>query len=93
MSKSSETSRQAVVNALLEYATVLRGSDNGDFTGGHAEANNLLWTNPFAFLLGVVFDQSVGAGQAWRAPYLLRQRLGHLDPARMADDPALSTLR
>jgi hypothetical protein len=35
----------------------------------------------------VVFDQGVIAERAWEAPYLLRQRLGHLDPARMAAEP------
>jgi uncharacterized HhH-GPD family protein len=41
----------------------------------------------FAFLLAVIFDQGVPYGRAWRAPLLLRERLGHLDPGRIAGDP------
>jgi uncharacterized HhH-GPD family protein len=43
--------------------------------------------NPFAFLLAVIFDQGIPAERAWRAPYDLMRRLGHLDPARMLADP------
>ena len=32
----------------------------------------------------VLFDQGVPAERAWLAPMLLRQRLGHLDLARIA---------
>ena len=38
-------------------------------------------------LSGVLFDQGIPAERAWAAPYLLRQRMGHLDPARIARDP------
>jgi hypothetical protein len=45
-------------------------------------------TDPFAFLLAIIFDQGINrARAAWAAPYLLRQRLGHLDPALMAAAP------
>ncbi len=36
--------------------------------------------------LGVLFDQQVSYEKAWEAPYLLQQRLGHLDPAWIAVD-------
>jgi uncharacterized HhH-GPD family protein len=51
------------------------------------EANDLVYNNAFAFLTGVIFDQGIPAERAWLAPYLLRQRLGHLDPARVAAEP------
>ena len=38
--------------------------------------------------MAVVCDQGIVAERAWAIPYLLRERLGHLDPARMAAAPA-----
>lgn len=78
--------RPAVVAALLAYGAAHDGVPDGtalDFTP-NAQANVLLRSDPFAFLLGVLFDQNISAERAWIAPYLLRQRLGHLDPARIA---------
>jgi uncharacterized HhH-GPD family protein len=48
------------------------------------EANELVLRDPFAFLLGVIFDQGVSAERAWRAPFELRRRLGHFELARIA---------
>ena len=82
--------RAAVAAALLVYGSDHEGSSDGaalDFTAS-PEANDLLRHDPLAFLLGVLFDQNIPAERAWIAPYLLRQRLGHLDPARIANDLA-----
>jgi hypothetical protein len=49
-------------------------------------------SNSNAWLLGVTFDQGVRAEDAWDAPYLLKQRLGHLNMRRIAKTP-LSKLR
>ena len=57
-----------------------------DFTSD-AEANELLRRDAFAFLTAVLFDQGVPAERAWIAPHLLRQRMGHLDPAQIVSDP------
>lgn len=38
-------------------------------------------------LLGLLFDHGIPSDRAWRAPLLLRQRLGHLDPRRIILDP------
>jgi endonuclease III len=35
----------------------------------------------------VIFDQGIAFQRAWAAPYELRKRLGHLDPARIAAEP------
>jgi uncharacterized HhH-GPD family protein len=43
------------------------------------EADCLVKASPEAFLLGVLFTQGVPAERAWAGPYLLRERLGHLD--------------
>ena len=78
----------AIVQALLDYGQTQAPETVGrpTFTP-HPDANLLIWTNPFAFLLAVVFDQGIPAERAWRAPYELMQRLGHLDPERMLADP------
>jgi len=49
-----------------------------------AEADELIKTSPTAFLIAVLFTQGIPAERAWAGPYLLRQRLGHLDLARLA---------
>jgi uncharacterized HhH-GPD family protein len=80
--------QQAVVAALLRYGREWdeqRVGREPELTP-HPEANRLILDNPYAFLLGVIFDQGIPAERAWRAPYELRLRLGHLDPARMAGE-------
>jgi len=80
---------QAIVESLLRYGREHANEHAGEppqFTP-HAEANRLILENPFAFLLAVIFDQGIPAERAWRAPYQLRTRLGHLDPAQMVVQP------
>ena len=48
------------------------------------EANRLLAENPFALLVGFALDQQVTVQQAFQGPLRLRQRLGTLDPAKVA---------
>lgn len=82
--------RQAVVSALLEYARKTTEAVTGDPTfTPNPWANRLIIDDPFAFLLAVIFDQGIVAERAWGAPYELRQRLGHLDPKRIAEEPEL----
>jgi uncharacterized HhH-GPD family protein len=81
---------QAIVTALLRFGREHqqereRIGAEPQFTP-HPQANRLLIDDPFAFLLAVIFDQGIGAERAWRAPYELRLRLGHLDPVRIAAD-------
>ena len=52
------------------------------------EANELLETDPLALLIGLVLDQQVKMEKAFRGPYDLKQRLGHLDAQTIASmDP------
>lgn len=78
-----------VVQALLTYGAEQAPAQPGvvSFTP-HPEANHLVLNDAFAFLLGVVFDQGIPAERAWRAPYDLKVRLGHLDPSRLVADPS-----
>lgn len=75
-----------MVAALVAYGAQEHTTPDGaalDFTPD-AEANELIRSDPFAFLCAVIFDQGVPAERAWLAPRLLRDRLGHLDPVRVA---------
>lgn len=51
---------------------------------GDAEADDLLSTDPLALLIGMLLDQQVPMETAFAGPAKLRQRLGHLDAARIA---------
>ena len=48
------------------------------------EANRLIADDANALLIGFVLDQQVPVQKAFAGPLALRQRLGHLDPARIA---------
>ncbi|MGQ0825421.1 MAG: HhH-GPD-type base excision DNA repair protein [Actinomycetota bacterium] len=52
-----------------------------------AEANRLLAAEPFAVTIGMLLDQQVPMEWAFRAPALLKQRLGALDPPAIAAMP------
>lgn len=47
-------------------------------------ANQLLETDPFALLIGMVLDQQVKMEKAFGGPYELKRRLGHLDAREIA---------
>jgi uncharacterized HhH-GPD family protein len=51
---------------------------------GRPEADHLLETDPLALLIGLVLDQQVKMEKAFSGPYDLRERLGHLEAARIA---------
>jgi len=48
------------------------------------EADELINSNPFALLAGMLFDQQVSLEWAFRAPATLQQRMGHFDVGRIA---------
>ena len=48
------------------------------------EANALLVSDPFALLVGFALDQQVPVPKAFMGPLVLRERLGTLEPARVA---------
>lgn len=80
---------KAVAQALLAHGAALAAqlkSGGSKFTPD-PDANALIWSDPFAFLLAVIADMGIRAERAWALPYLLRQRLGYLSPAELAADP------
>jgi uncharacterized HhH-GPD family protein len=81
--------RRAVATALLAHGEALATALGGAAARltPREEANALIHNDPFAFLIAVVCDQGIVAERAWAIPYDLGQRLGHLDPGRMAGKP------
>ncbi|MCI0634871.1 MAG: hypothetical protein L0206_13275 [Actinobacteria bacterium] len=85
----TEKTRSRVARALIEYEEHLNGplqQGTGRLTEDE-EADRFVHQDGFAFLLAVLFDQGIGYGRAWGAPFELRRRLGHLDPHRMVREP------
>jgi uncharacterized HhH-GPD family protein len=81
--------QRAVVRVLLAHGEALADELAGgplSFTPD-PEANELVHTDPFAFLIGVVCDHGIRAERAWAVPYELRRRIGHVDPVRLAVEP------
>src|SRR4051794_6224737 len=56
------------------------------FTGDD-EADELLAAEPFALLVGFALDQQVTVPTAFAGPLKLKQRLGTIDPKRLAALP------
>src|SRR5688572_28848338 len=55
---------------------------------GDKDADRLLSDEPLALLIGMLLDQQVPMETAFAGPAKLRERLGHLDAARIANhDP------
>jgi uncharacterized HhH-GPD family protein len=54
---------------------------------GNPEADALLADDPFALLVGFALDQQVTVPTAFLGPLKIKQRLGHLDPAKIAALP------
>lgn len=87
--------RRLSMNQRLIYVTILKEVLSSPiFTSlsrtelGYSsseEANDFIFNVPMAFLVGLIFDQGISSTQAWTAPLHLRERLGHLDPAKIAD--------
>ncbi|HEY2571980.1 MAG TPA: HhH-GPD-type base excision DNA repair protein [Solirubrobacteraceae bacterium] len=50
-----------------------------------AEANRLIASDPMALLIGFVLDQQVSVQKAFSGPLELRERLGTLDPSKLAE--------
>ncbi|MGD0393368.1 MAG: hypothetical protein ABSC41_12075 [Acidimicrobiales bacterium] len=85
----TDVRQKAVTAALLAFGREHHTAEIEavpEFTG-NPEANELLRSDPFAFLCAVIFDQGVPSERAWLAPWQLKERLGHLDPTRIAADP------
>lgn len=55
------------------------------FFTADAEANKLIASDPMALLIGFVLDQQVTVQKAFAGPLVLRERVGSLDAAALAE--------
>jgi uncharacterized HhH-GPD family protein len=79
---------RALVETLLAFGARLEaGRRAAEGSALDPVADALTAADPFAFLVGVLADQGMRSERAWRVPFDLRTRLGHLDPARIARSP------
>jgi len=86
-SAPSESSlRGDVVTAILAFGRQLSSSAKASFTPD-PEADAFVRRDAFAFLVAVVCDEQIRFEAAWEAPLRLRNRLGHWDIQRIADEP------
>jgi uncharacterized HhH-GPD family protein len=86
---TSGPDRRPVASALVAYGIELAeqgAAQVGSGFTGRAGPDSLIASSPEAFLLGVLFTQGIPAERAWAGPYLLRERLGHLDLERLASE-------
>ena len=82
---------KSVAAELLAYGRDLHresAAQFGDSFSGNPKADALIESSANAFLLGVLFTQGIPAERAWSAPYELKVRLGTLDLAYLAENPA-----
>lgn len=80
---------QACGDALREYGRQLAEAGAAQVGASFTdipEADALIRDSAEAFLIGVLFTQGIPAERAWAGPWHLRQRLGHLDLRRLADE-------
>jgi endonuclease-3 len=78
--------KQETKNALIKFGKKLGklNSKKEKYFTPNFRADKLIWNNSLAYLLAVILDQSMKAEKVWEIPYLLKQRLGHLDVYKIA---------
>ncbi len=73
--------KQKIAQILLEFGKKKMKEINkeGYFAKHNLKADRFIWENPLTFLIAVILNQSMKAEKVWEIPYLLNERLGHLD--------------
>ena len=83
-------SQSLLVRGILQFGDVLAGRDPGrlnpTLTDNEA-ANELLVSDDWAFLAGVIGDYQMPAERAWAVPYKLSRRLGGWSVELVANHP------
>lgn len=65
------------------YSLVMTNAPKFPITG-EAQSDKLLEDNPLALVIGMLLDQQVTMEWAFKGPYVLKERLGDLDPQEIA---------
>jgi hypothetical protein len=83
---ATHVARQSAGADLGQVIAVIRevGRRAPRFSTGLTEADDLVYSNPFAFLLACSLDRGARSENIWRIPYFIQRDLGHLDPSRLA---------
>jgi endonuclease III len=76
---------KALRDKLLEFGRQELGKHRSWIFTPNLSAEKLICEDSNAFLFAVIFDQGIEAERAWALPYELKQRLGHLDPGKIAN--------
>lgn len=79
-----ENTRTLYIKALEEIQATSKLSLEEKGYSHSEKANALIFSNPLAFVIGLIFDQSIQSRLAWEAPLVLQERLGHLDAQKIA---------
>lgn len=78
-------SESAVAEFLLELVDNKRFNRTDFFPAYHQQASQLVGTNPYAFALALSLHRQTRKTETiWTIPFDLREKLGHLDPVRIA---------
>ncbi len=88
--RSAEFASSHVVAALLAFGEELDAIEASRLTTvltNDPPANELLVTDPWGFLAGVICDYQMPADRAWATPYRLAQRLGGWSVGLVASRP------
>jgi uncharacterized HhH-GPD family protein len=79
--------KQRIAKTLIEFGKKFEKPNfrKERYFTPNLEADNLIWKNSLAYLFAVILDQSMKADKVWEVPYLLKQRLGHLDVRKIVN--------
>ena len=79
------TSKQQIAQKIIDFGKTkeVLDTENG-FVGQNKDINRFLRNTPFAYILGVLYDQQIKAETAWSIPYYIYQELWHLDVEKIA---------
>jgi len=77
--KATGSTSEELIEAICTF-----GRSVPRFTTGLEEADDLVFSDPFAFLVACSLDRGTKSEIIWKLPYYLRKHFGHLDPARIS---------
>ena len=84
-SSLSGRAQKATAELIIQFGSEVSKSDPvvNSLLASSKDADQLIRRDPFAFLVGIICDGSSSVSSGWDIPYLLKTRLGHLDPYRI----------
>ncbi|MCK5476316.1 MAG: iron-sulfur cluster loop [Candidatus Aenigmarchaeota archaeon] len=77
--------KQQTAQKIIDFGKTkeVLDTENG-FVGQNEDINRFLKDTPFAYILGVLYDQWIPAERAWSIPYYIYRELGHLNVKKIA---------